>query len=47
MVLALLDQLLIPSAEDAELRAELTTTRGEVEMHLKRAEQIKAALGAP
>jgi putative membrane protein len=46
-VLTLLSDVLIPSADDSELRAELTVTRGEVEMHLKRAEQIKAALAAP
>lgn len=43
-VLALLDDELIPSAEDAELRAELMTARDEVAAHLNQAEQVKASI---
>ena len=46
-VLELLDQVLIPSASDADLRAELVATRGEVRTHLNEAKQLQEALGAP
>lgn len=45
-VLTKLDTLLIPSAEDAQLKADLTTARGEVNAHLTRAREIKTALSA-
>jgi putative membrane protein len=44
-VLNLLDERLIPSAQDPKLKAELEKSRGMVERHLMEAEKIKASLG--
>ena len=44
-VLAALDQQLIPSAQNADLKALLQQTRPAVEAHLQHARQIQAALG--
>jgi putative membrane protein len=43
-VLNLLDERLIPSAQDPKLKAELEKSRGMVERHLMEAEKIKASL---
>jgi len=45
-VLNTLDTLLIPSAEDAALKADLVTTRGEVSAHLSMAQSIRSQLAA-
>ena len=44
-VLNLLDERLIPSAQDPKLKSELEKSRGMVERHLMEAEKIKASLG--
>jgi putative membrane protein len=43
-VLALIDNTLLPNAQNAALRAELTTARGEVQMHLADARALAATL---
>lgn len=43
--LTVIDQQLIPSATDADLRNELTTTRASVAMHLTHAQELAAELG--
>jgi len=43
-VLTTLDTVLIPSADDAQLKAELTTSRGEVSAHLSMAQAIRNKL---
>jgi putative membrane protein len=43
-VLETLDTILIPSADDADLRAELEATRGDVKTHLDHAQEILDAL---
>ncbi|HVJ14481.1 MAG TPA: DUF4142 domain-containing protein [Polyangiaceae bacterium] len=45
-VLAALDEKLIPSAKDSELKTLLNDMRSTVEMHLKEAEKIESALDA-
>jgi len=45
-VLAALDEKLIPSAKDSELKTLLHDMRSTVEMHLKEAEKIESALDA-
>jgi putative membrane protein len=45
-VLNALDEVLIPSATDAELKADLTTARGEVSMHLELARSMLGRLNA-
>jgi putative membrane protein len=44
-VLAAIDQTLIPSAQNAELKALLEQTRPAVDAHLQHARQIQTALG--
>jgi putative membrane protein len=44
-VLRQLDDQLIPSADNAELRQLLTATRATVSSHLEQARQIQAQLG--
>jgi hypothetical protein len=43
--LMLLDQVLIPSAQSAALKAELTTMRAAVAMHLANARSLQATDG--
>lgn len=43
-VLNLIDQTLLPSAQNAQLRSELAVVRGEVAMHLARARALAASL---
>jgi putative membrane protein len=46
MVLDLLDDVLLPNAMNAQLRAELTAMRGDVQRHLQLATDVLAGLGA-
>jgi putative membrane protein len=43
-VLNLIDQTLLPSAQNAQVRSELAVVRGEVAMHLARARSLAASL---
>jgi putative membrane protein len=45
-VLALIDDMLLPAAQAAEVKAELTTMRASVVMHLSVAQQLQAQLAA-
>jgi putative membrane protein len=44
-VLEAVDNTLIPSAQNAELKELLVSVRPAFENHLKRAEQVQAAIG--
>ena len=43
--LTMLDTVLIPKAQDADLKAHFTTTRGDVVMHLDHAKMLKSGTG--
>jgi predicted outer membrane protein len=43
-VLQTLDEVLIPSAQDASLKSELTATRAEVKAHLDQAKAVADSL---
>ena len=45
-VLVVIDEVLLPSVQDATLRQELQTSRGEVSMHLDHARMLVQGLGA-